>query len=350
VRSSVDVIAPPADVTRDASAPARRTATAFLVRLSCFLMFAAVWYIVVIGLAALASPRLQANIMKISNIPLGFGQNHIALRFKELQDVRDIDILFIGSSHSLRTFDPRYFESLGIRAFNLGTSSQTPLNTYFLLQHYLSQLKPRLVVVESYWETLAINGVEGTIFITGNRGPSWDTLRMALATRDPMALHAQVSSPIERVLRRTPEIRLHPAEVYTSGGYLERWDSNTEGPRRPRDIPLDGTQLTYLSRSLTLLRDRQVKTLLTWAPVTSSHRHATTNLEEIRTRMMELSETHDVPFVDLQERVALDDHLDFFDDNHLNQRGVDKVMPVFVRVLREFHLLREAHGRLEISR
>jgi hypothetical protein len=315
--------------------------TRFLVRVLGLSVFVAAWYIAVIGLATVASPSLQSTITKTANIPLGIGRNQIALRFEELRTVRDIDILFIGSSHSVRTFDPRYFEQYGIRAFNLGTAGQTPLNTYYLLRRYLGQLKPRLVVLESYWEILTLNGVEGTISITENRGPSWDTIRMALATRHPMAFHAQFSSQIERALSRVPEIRLHPAEAYTSGGYLERWDSNTFGPQRPHDILIDPTQLMYLSRILKLLRERQVKGLLVWAPVTNAHRHAAANLADIRAQMLEVSEAYGVPFVDLHQRVTLDDHLDFSDPDHLNQRGVDKVMPVFADVLRELDLLGE---------
>ncbi len=175
---------------------------AFLVRVLAFATLLGVSHVALIGLATIASPTLKARLMRNSNVPMSVDRDHIALRFEELRSVRDIDVLFIGSSHSLRTFDPRYFERQGIRAFNLGTANQTPLNTYYLLRRYLPQLNPRVVVIEAYWETLAINGVEGTIFITGNRGPGWDTWGMALATRHPMALNAQISSQIEQVLGR----------------------------------------------------------------------------------------------------------------------------------------------------
>ena len=102
---------------------------------------------------------------------------------------------------------------------------------------------------------------------------------------------------------------------------------------------MDPAQLKYLSRALTLLRERDVKALLVWAPVTSAHLDGVTNLEDVRSQMMQIAKAQDVPFVDLNHRVALDDRLDFFDADHLNQRGVDKVMPVFADVLSELHLL-----------
>jgi hypothetical protein len=314
---------------------------ALVVRLLLFAVLVGLSHVALIGVAATASPRLKATILKYSNVPFGMGRDHIALRFEELQGERDIDVLFIGSSHSLRTFDPRYLARKSIRAFNLGTSNQTPMNTYYLLRRYLAQLKPRLVVVEAFWETLEISGVEGTIAITVNRGPGWDTWMMALATRHPKTLNTQLSSQFERLFGKTTAIRLHPAEVYTSGGYLEAWDQNrTSSPRRRRaDVAIDEQQVRYLSRSLTLLRAHDAKALLTWAPVTAARRDTATNLDEVRRRMTALSEDHGVPFVDLADGVALDDRLDYRDDDHLNQRGVDKLMPVLLQVLRDYRLL-----------
>jgi len=323
----------------------------FLLRVLAFAMLLVVSHVALIALATIASPSLKATLMRNSNVPMSVERDHIALRFEELQGVRDIDVLFIGSSHSLRTFDPRYFERQGIRAFNLGTANQTPLNTYYLLRRYLPQLKPRVVVIEAYWETLAINGVEGTIFITGNRGPGWDTWGMALATRHPMALNAQISSQIEQLLGRSTEVRMRPGDMYVSGGFVENWQPNRQAPpTRRRAVVLDDTQMSYLSRSLALLRDRQVKALLTWAPVTSAHRQAVTNLDEIESRLTDMSKAHEVPFIDLEPRVLLDERLDFRDADHLNQRGVDKVMPVVAEILSEVHLLGDEVSRAEPAR
>jgi len=323
-----------------------------VLRLLCFALLVAVSHLALVGLAATASPSLKTTIAKYSNVPIGLGRDHIALRFDELQRVSDVDVLFVGSSHSLRTFDPRYFERSGVRAFNLGTANQTPMNTYYLLERYLPQLKPRLVVIEAFWETLAISGVEGTIAITVNRGPGWDTVKMALATHHPKALNSQWSSLAERLFDSTTAIQLNRAEVYTSGGYLERWNSNDEADVRltPRDLVVDENQVKYLSRTLTLLRAHDVKALLVWAPVTAARRDMTRNLEEMRRRMTDLADAQGVPFVNLDNGVHLDDRQDFFDDDHLNQRGVDKVMPVFIQVLRENRLLDDVAGRVTVHR
>jgi len=48
--------------------------------------------------------------------------------------------------------------------------------------------------------------------------------------------------------------------------------------------------------------------------------------------------------------VLLDDRLDFRDADHLNQRGVDKVMPVVAEILGDVHLLGEQVSRSELVR
>jgi hypothetical protein len=274
-------------------------------------------------------------------------RDHIALRFDELERERDVDVLFIGSSHSLRTFDPRFFEERHLRAFNLGTANQTPMNTYYLAERYLSQLKPRLVVIEVYWETLEISGEEGTIAITVNRGPGWDTWQMALATRHPKVVNAQWSSLFERLFGEQTAVQLRPDEAYTSGGYVETWEPNDSQVRRePHDVVVDESQMTYLSRTLMLVRAHDARAILVWAPVTTAWRNTAKNLDEVRRRLVSLSKSYDIPFVDLNGAVRLDDRLDFRDSDHLNQHGVDKVMPVFLQVLRDNRLLDETAGRL----
>jgi hypothetical protein len=338
-------------LTTAAASGSSVTARALVVRLLLFALLLAASHVALIGLAAIASPALKATILKYSNVPIGMRRDHIALRFEELQKERDIDVLFIGSSHSLRTFDPRYFERHQIRAFNLGTANQTPMNTYYLLEQYLSQLKPRLVVIEAYWETLEINGVEGTIAITVNRGPGWDTLKMALATRHPKALNAQWSSLFEHLFGTATAIQLRPDEAYTSRGFVETWEPNGAGEirRKRHDVVVDEQQMNYLSRTLTLVKAHDARVLMVWAPVTAAWRDLAMNLKDVRHRLADLSKSYDVPFVDLNDAVLLDDGLDFKDSDHLNQHGVDKVMPVFLSVLRDYRLLDEVTHRSAVN-
>lgn len=62
-----------------------------------------------------------------------------------------IDVLFMGSSHSYCTFIPDVFdEAWGVNSYNLATSSQNVIQTYYNLKEILSRQHPRVVVFEAY--------------------------------------------------------------------------------------------------------------------------------------------------------------------------------------------------------
>lgn len=58
--------------------------------------------------------------------PIG-GTGNSYTRLSEVEDIKNIDILFLGSSHTYRGFDTRIFSKYGYSTFNLGTTSQTPI-------------------------------------------------------------------------------------------------------------------------------------------------------------------------------------------------------------------------------
>ena len=80
-------------------------------------------------------------------------------RLKEVKTVKNVDILFLGSSHTYRGFDTSIFHDCGYSAFNLGSSSQTPIQTLTLANRYLKQLNPKLVVLEVYPGNFTGDGV-----------------------------------------------------------------------------------------------------------------------------------------------------------------------------------------------
>ncbi|MEJ5274059.1 MAG: hypothetical protein WH035_08005, partial [Spirochaetota bacterium] len=90
-----------------------------------------------------------------------FGSNQKNLKFipnkswtkktlNEIFNYQNIDFLFIGSSHAYRGYDTRIFNKLG-KSFNLGTTSQTPLQSYFLLEKFVNILNPKYVVIDIYF-------------------------------------------------------------------------------------------------------------------------------------------------------------------------------------------------------
>ena len=98
---------------------------AFLTSLLLFALFAAFFYMA----ALLVLPSfIKQNVNYKKGAP-----GYLYSRIKEIRTAKNTDLLFLGSSKAYRGFDPRIFEAAGYRSFNLGSSNQTPIQTYLLV-------------------------------------------------------------------------------------------------------------------------------------------------------------------------------------------------------------------------
>ncbi len=72
-------------------------------------------------------------------------------KFYEM-DKNTIDVLFVGSSHSYCSFSPQdFYNQYQIRSFNLGSSRQDVLLSYYWLKEALRRQKPKAVVFETFY-------------------------------------------------------------------------------------------------------------------------------------------------------------------------------------------------------
>lgn len=75
-------------------------------------------------------------------------------RWDEYYDLTDsIDVLILGSSHAYRSYYPPILESNFYEkktVFNFGSSAQSPVTGYFILQEILQKHKPEMVVIDVY--------------------------------------------------------------------------------------------------------------------------------------------------------------------------------------------------------
>src|SRR5215217_8103310 len=103
----------------------------------------------IVAYAVLTIVTGSMNLGVVNNLkfPIG-GNGHLFSRLKELDTVKNVDILFLGSSHAYRGYDVRKFNRLGYSAFNLGSSAQTPVQTELLVKTYLAQLNPKVVILD----------------------------------------------------------------------------------------------------------------------------------------------------------------------------------------------------------
>lgn len=281
-------------------------------------LFAAVAAVaVVLALALLGGTGALRNV----NYRLGMW-DYTYTRLAEAGQQRDVDVLFVGSSHAYRSFDPRFYAERGLRTFNLGSSNQSPVQSKMLLERYVDSMHPRIVVVEVNPGILQSDGIESTIYLANNMKPSAGLMRMALESRNLRAILSTFYSALRNGIGSGydsfKEMPYSADDRYVAGGFVEKRDAcYSPEPHAERWIVLNPRQMEALREEVDLLRRRGIGCIMVEAPVAQVLHESYANYGDFEQAVKELG-----CFVRPRPE-GLDDSLHFYDDNHLNQRGAD---------------------------
>lgn len=264
------------------------------------------------------------------------GYGHTLERFRDLQNYSDIDLLFIGSSHCYRSFDPRIFASSGLISFNMGSTSQSPLNTFYLLSKYLNDLNPQLVVYEAYFPIFEGNGLESFYDLLANVPLSTEVAKMGLATRHPHAVNAMIARFLSFPEKRSGDRRQKevPGDQYVSGGFVSSRLVLTDSLfGEPRFLDIEKTQLSYLKKVIRLVRESGSDIMLVVAPMPDEWLANMMNYGEVSDKIQSIADKMSVPYYDFNRIMKLDTYRHFSDTDHLNASGVEVFNCVLIDTL-----------------
>ena len=217
---------------------------------------------VIISAASMAHPALEREIWGYRNF--NYGANNIRLLdFNEsCRNGATYDYLFLGSSTTYRSVNPRMLEPHGIGAFNLGSSSQSLRNSYRLLQwafnHPCSFNEVQLGLDEN---ALTSDGYESTIefIMNNNQAIDLDFGRMTLDYGDPYTVLTWFFYGLRRQLR--PAILTPPgADTYIDGGFVFANDEPAlEFDCAPKNLEISQESLSLISRIQRLCNQNQTE-------------------------------------------------------------------------------------------
>lgn len=299
----------------------------FLKNILLFSIFASVFYIVVMPLWAHIMPSFMAKNVRTC---VGCYRGHLFTRVQEVQQVNSPDILFLGSSHAYRGFDPRVFEKEGISVFNLGSSSQTPINTKVLLQQYLDKINPKMVVIEAYAGTLSIDGVESSFDLLSNNKIDKYAMDMVLDINQISTYNMLIYSYFRSVLglnKNFTEPQKQSGDTYIKGGFVEsefRKNILSEEPVEKWNISTK--QIEILKENIKFIQKRNIPVILVQTPITQKLYNSRTDNKEVDQLLSELG-----TYKNFQGEIPLNDTIDFYDSNHLNQQAVVKFNEYFIK-------------------
>lgn len=260
---------------------------------------------------------------RVRNVTYHLGhEDHLHSKVQEALDARPIDVLFLGSSHAYRTFDPRLFARHGVRVFNLGSSMQTPLQTEVLIDKWLDSMRPKLVVFEVHPDVMQHDGVEPAVYQLCNLQPTWQMVPMMLRTVNRRVFCTGVYAMLHNRFSDDFARYADPVDCgvnhYVEGGYVERdLECYSPVPHHGDTIRVRGVQRRALRRCVDKLQGRGIHYILLQVPDTKVLLDSYSNLAEFQAEMSGYGKYC------FMSSPLLDDSLHFFNEDHLNQRGVE---------------------------
>ena len=292
-------------------------------------MLLGLYFVSLIGLVA-AKLDGASMLRRFAGVPIHLstragGSDFSLVRFKEAARHDPVDIVFAGSSHAYRGFDPRIFQEQGWTSFNLGSRAQTPLNSYYLLERYLKNLQPNRVILEIYPRLLDSSGLEAFYAVFINHPIDAGMVRMALATRRFEAVHMFTALGMKRLfdpLENTNQSRFED-DSYIADGYVERHTSaDTTKKLDTIHIGDVSRQVSYLEAIAELAHMHGAEMIWVTQPLPAQSIRASPGYRQATALLKKLAAQNGVAYFDFSETLELDPVLHFYDEHHLNSAGV----------------------------
>ncbi len=257
--------------------------------------------------------------------------SHTCTRIKDIANYHDVDILFLGSSHSYRTFDVRVYQNLGLKCFNLGSSNQTPLQTHVMLQEYLDSLNPKHIVFEVHPDIMENDGVESTVDLLLHAPLSCNLTKLAWGHRNMKCVNTWIYSIYNQKIRHRldnfHEDSVFMGSTYFPGGFVESTADQFERKRYPhRNIKMRPEQMEALEACIDMFRERNIPYILVQVQDSKQLSSSFKNMDQFQATMANLG-----PFY--YHELPLCDTLHFANSNHLNLEGVSIFNDYFVGLI-----------------
>ena len=246
-------------------------------------------------------------------------------RLNELEKRRNLDVLITGSSHAYRGIDSRYFEQKGIRTFNMGSSSQTPIQTKWLLNKHLDKLNPKLVILEVDPSIFCSDGIESSLDIISNYPKVIQTF--PLAWKHLKTLNTYIFSLYHQLfIKDKPKIQWR--DTYHTGGYVERKLSYYNVEKFETDSWNFNTELfKEFDQIIELLQKRNIEFVLVQAPLSPDYYFSHSNNEEFD-QIMEKQGT----YYNYNQLMKWDNTKHFYDKQHLNTIGARRLTAALLQL------------------
>lgn len=277
-----------------------------------------------------------------------------------------IDMVFVGSSHSYCTFDPANFDE---SSFQMGTPLQHPDTSYYELLEIFDYQNPKTVVVEVYWDMLdddfELKQATSFFEVVRNEDRVEDYIENVFPDGDKVKYEndvirfqqdyfAYAANKVEKklenkfgVTKETLQSTGEGVEYYLADGYvycdivIPESEFNVTNQFRTldgKDWEFSSVQKKWLEKIVDLCAEKGSNLIFVTAPVANVSMDYIENYDEIHNKVAAFAEEMGVPYIDyniVNEKENLLTNDNFRDDAHLNDSGVKIVDAHFKQWLKD---------------
>lgn len=263
-----------------------------------------------------------------------------------------IDLLFVGSSHSYCTFNPRLFDHyLKCNSLNLGTDSQSFKITYFSILETLKHQKPKVIIIEVY---PIVNNETSIVALR----PHLDTMKLYSINklsliRNSFSINEGANNYINTIYyhnrwKEFNDLRKIEYKGYEGwegriknkgfGGYVRTSIKNTltydlYNNTFDSSFSIIDEHLNLLENLFKICKERDIKVILTSPPTIKDYANTLGVL--YNPTLKELMKTYEVDSIDFNDGRKKYEKICFFDNYHLSLAGADEVSFEMAQFLKE---------------
>ena len=289
----------------------------FIKRIILFTLFSFFLYVIGVIIYGEFMPSYFLKNIFYEKFAYGFSNS----RFKEVKSTRNVDILFLGSSRSYRHYDPRIFSENGYSSFNLGSSSQSFLQTEILVKRYMDSLRPQYVVLDIYPGMLSSDGVESSFDLISNDYNNWDTFILALSLKNIKVFNTWIYAFYKESFFNSlddEEKKVKGVNKYISGGYVAREFSTSEVKSHIRQKwDYNEDQWQSFLKIIKQIEKTDSELLIVHSPRQSIFKY------EGDDKLKKFLVSKNIPYYNYKDLEFINDSIHFYDASHMNQKGVN---------------------------
>lgn len=241
------------------------------------------------------------------------------------------DMVVLGSSHAYRGYDPEIFSRYGLNMYNLGTSNQHMLCTYYIAINHLNKENCKMVLLDVYDRAFCSQQLESMSDIIQNADNDKTALQIALSTPDIRAINMLVLRYFNKTI---PLLNTDTAGL--TNGYKKNnkyLNPIVADSIKPEVIyKTNPLQVKYLRKLLTYFKEQGIPVVAAEHPLPTLY--TVRNHDQFLNDIQPIFNEFGVPFFDhtfdkdIAEKLCY-----FFDPTHLNSKGVPKYNE---RLLKQF--------------